>query len=129
MRKKKSIDWISAYVFNNVENKCFKALQHNVWDTEVIQTPIPKVLFGLTATKSDEVTITEDVKKELHESILNDCNEIFFDRFQFTINIYPKNQYIWIEISAKRKPKKMTLEEIEHALGYKVEIISEKKRG
>lgn len=129
MRTAKSIEWLSGYVYNTLENKCFKILQYNNWDKESIKVNLPKVLFGLSASKNVEVTIDDETKEKLYFTIFNDINEIFADRFDFEILIYPENQYIWINIDIKRKPKKMTLKEIEHALGYKIEIMSEKKRG
>ena len=129
MRTQKSIEWLSGYVYTTLETKCFKILQYNNWDKENIKVPLAKVLFGLTASKNAEVTIGDETKEKLYFSIFNDLNELFADRFNFEILIYPENQYIWVEVKITRKPKKMTLKEIEHALGYKIEIISEKKGG
>lgn len=128
MRTQKSIEWISGYVYNTLEHKCFRILQHNDWEKETVKEPIPKVLFGLRASKNDEVTIDDETKEKLYFTVFNDINEIFADRFNFEIVIYPENQYIWVEINITRKPKKMTLKEIEHALGYKVEVIDEPVR-
>jgi hypothetical protein len=125
MRTQRSIEWLSGYVYNTLENKCFKILQYNNWDKENIKIPLAKVLFGLSPSKNLEITIDDDTKEKLYFSILNDINEIFADRFNFEILTYPEAQYIWVEITITRKPKKMTLKEIEHALGYKVEVIDE----
>lgn len=128
MRTQKSIEWLSGYVYNTLENKCFKILQYNNWDKENIKVPLSKVSFGLSASKSVEVDIDDETKEKLYFTIFNDINEIFADRFNFEILIYPENQYIWVEINISRKPKKMTLKEIEHILGYKVEVIDEPVR-
>lgn len=125
MRTQKSIEWLSGYVYNTLENKCFKILQHNDWDKENVKVPLAKVLFGLSPSKNLEITIDDGTKEKLYFTIFNDVNEIFADRFNFEILIYPENQYIWVEINITRKPKKMTLREIEHALGYRVEVIDE----
>ena len=128
MRKQKSIEWLSGYVYNTLENKCFKILQYNNWEKENVKVPLAKVLFGLSASKNTDITIDDETKERLYFSIFNDINEIFADRFNFEILIYPENQYIWVEINITRKPKKMTLREIEHALGYKIEVIDEPTR-
>ena len=125
MRTQKSIEWLSGYVYNTLENKCFKILHYNSWDKENVKIPLAKVLFGLSASKNPEITIDDETKEKLYFAIFNNINEIFADRFNFEILIYPENQYIWVEITMTRKPKKMTIKEIEHALGYKVEVIDE----
>ncbi|MBO5712324.1 MAG: hypothetical protein J6R47_05735 [Acholeplasmatales bacterium] len=125
MKTQKSIEWLSGYIYNTLETKCFQILHYNNWGKENLKIPLAKVLFGLSASKNAEITIDDETKEKLYFSILNDINEIFADRFNFEILTYPEAQYIWIEINITRKPKKMTLKEIEHVLGYKIEVIDE----
>ena len=63
MRTQKSIEWITGYVYNTLENKCFKILHYNNWDKESVKVPLAKVLFGLSASKNIEVTIDDDTKE------------------------------------------------------------------
>jgi hypothetical protein len=72
MRTQKSIEWLSGYVYNTLENKCFKILQYNNWDKESVKVPLAKVLFGLSASKSVEVTIDDEIKEKLYFTVFND---------------------------------------------------------
>ena len=119
-------NFIAGCLFTKMETNICKKLKQGateIGDCEII----PKIWFGLTSSKS----VTNDIyscdkawfKKKL-EQTLNDL----LPQFETTIvKIVPDAQYIRFDYNVIKKApvKKMTVEQIEKELGYKVEIVSE----
>lgn len=138
MRTPKRFDWIIGYVFGDFEKKLLKYLTEenkpgmglkleDIDGSYMRVCNVPKVCFGLREYKSKENTILEGAGNRLCEVIKEELEEVFGKKFTFDIIYFPDNQYITFRMKAFRKqpPKKMTLKEIEAALGYEVEIVKE----
>jgi len=130
MMKKQTYEFIAGCVFTKMEATICKELKQipatadvNIGDCELI----PKIWFGLSSSHKVTNDITGDAKywlKEKLEMLLEDL----LPKFETTIvKIVPDNQYIRFDYNVVKKvpAKKMTVEQIEKELGYKVEIVSE----
>lgn len=132
--KTKSIDFITGYVYKSIEYNCakntkaFKDIPDDgyryevefpkVWIGGEPRGPVTGVGFGLTM-----------------QAILNGIEDAFNSTFNRDVNNF-KLQLSWGQANnpayvaiqsylVKDRPKKMTVTEIERALGYRVEIVSE----
>ena len=127
MMKEQSIPFIVGYLFSKMDVSITK--HFNVHKRNLIESHcVPKIWFGLSSCSS----ITNDVKGELKHQmkmLLEKTLKDLYPKFETTvIRIVPEQQYIRFDFDVKPIPevKKMTVEEIEKALGYKIEIVSDK---
>lgn len=130
MMKKQTYEFIAGCVFTKMEATICKELKRipatadvNIGNCELV----PKIWFGLTSMSKATNDITGDEKFWLKEK-LEMLMEDLFPKFEITIvKIVPDAQYIRFDYNVVRKVpvKKMTVEQIEEELGYKVEIVSE----
>ena len=129
MMTSQPIDFIVGCLFNRIETTVFKEMKNQDTDDITIGDceMIPKVWFGLRCNKDYTNDITGDNKHYLKsklERVLADA----MPRFDISITkIVPDAQYIRFDYNVTKKTtaKKMTVEQIEKELGYKVEIVSE----
>lgn len=131
MMKKQTYEFIAGCVFNKMETNVFEKLKQipatecniNINSHEMI----PKIWFGISSSHEVTNDITGDAKywlKDKLEMLMADL----LPKFETTIvKIVPDNQYIRFDYNVVKKVpvKKMTVEQIEKELGYKVEIVSE----
>ena len=128
--KNKSIEFIAGYVYSNIERKLITTLQDMGYydfsdytptkDAVILQDSVlvPQCWFEKPLTlKERKIEINTAIIKALFQ--LN-------THYYFKIEIEEYKQYYVFNyaVGKGRIPKKMTVEEIEKELGYKVEIIS-----
>lgn len=135
MRSQKPNEWIVGYIFHAFEDKILKFISeqnktgfgHNLdTDDSIMKVcSVPKVLFGLSADKSKENTLSLSDMGWYCNAVNSELFEVFGKKFTFDIICFPENQYMTFRMKAAKKapPKKMTLKEIEAVLGYEVEIV------
>lgn len=129
MMQKYSLDFIVGYVFARVDKAIFK----HFWTYEhknelIVSIEVPKIWFGLTSCSSITNDITGDKKYELIQKLTDTLNTIYPKLDCVCNKLIPENQYLKFHFRVKYREqvKKMTVEEIEEALGYKIEIVSDK---
>ena len=130
--KWKTADFIAGYVYRAIEytasknTNCFRSVPSNGFASDVC---FPKVWVGGKHNEDVENAAfsnkMEDVMQQLtdafvatygkHFQLLARWEEYAFGRANIAINYR----------ILKQEPKKMTVTEIEKALGYKIEIVSE----
>ena len=129
MMQKQSLDFIVGYVFAKVDKAIFK----HFWTYEhknelIVSIDTPKIWYGLTSCSSVTVDITGDKKYELIQKLNDTLNSLYPKLDSVCDKITPEKQYLKFHFRVKYREqvKKMTIEEIEKALGYKIEIVSDK---
>lgn len=130
MMKEQSLDFIVGYLFGNLDKSIFKHFyrQDKKGPLTVNSYCVPKTWFGLTSSKDVIEDIRGDVKYLLREAICNTLKDLYPKLEVYCERIVPYNQYIAFDFKIVKKPevKKMTVSEVEAALGYKIEIVSDK---
>ena len=128
MMQKQSLDFIVGYVFAKVDKGIFK----HFWTYEhknelLVSIDVPKIWFGLTSCSSVTNDITGDKKYELIQKLTDTLNSLYPKLDCVCDKITPENQYLKFHFRVKYREqvKKMTVAEVEKALGYKVEIVSD----
>lgn len=124
MMQKQTLEFNIGFIFSKIERDFFKHTKESS-DTFHSAVQVPKVWFGLPCSKWDSVDISLSDKAQIEQK-LYDISDSIFSGWEVRFYIKPINQYIEINyvFLKKEKPKKMTVGEIEKALGYKIEIIS-----
>ena len=131
MDKKKSLDFITGYVYSKIEKKIFSAYVNKLSKIEPIYISIPKIWFGLRPIRDKAEDVGCFDRNVLITSIKQLCLAYNTEKskYDFNLSMEPDKQYILITIEGKRtSPKEMTIAEIEKELGYKIEIIPEKEK-
>lgn len=125
MMKEQSMDFNIGVIFSCIERAYVKRIKSDI-EKYVDTVSIPKVWFGLRPLNIDFLSSFQvsELMQRLN-SILEDLTEK--SKFKIQVSAVLSNrQYIDIEYAiTKKSAKKMTVEEIEKALGYKIEIVSE----
>lgn len=126
MMKAQTLEFNIGYAFAKIDKKLFDYIKGGCKGILIGEVSIPKIWFGLSCSTMSNVDISLSEKEEIGVR-LYDIFENANPHFYLCINIRPDKQYITIDyvITRKEHPKKMTVNEIEKALGYKVEIVSE----
>ena len=129
MMQKQSLDFIIGYVFAKVDKAVFK----HFWTYEhrnelIVSIDVPKSWFGLTSCSSVTNDITGDKKYEMIQKLNDTLNSLYPKLDSVCDKITPENQYLKFHFRVKYREqvKKMTVAEVEEALGYKIEIVSDK---
>ena len=129
MMQKQSLDFIVGYVFARADKAIFK----HFWTYEhrnelLVSIEVPKIWFGLTSCSAYINDITGEKKYELIQKLTDTLNSLYPKLDCVCDKITPENQYLKFHFRVKYKEpvKKMTVEEIEKELGYKIEIVSDK---
>lgn len=127
--QKQSLDFIVGYVFAKADRGIFK----HFWTYEnknelLVSVDVPKIWFGLPSHNNITNDISGDKKYELIQKLTDTLNDLYPKLDSICEKITPEKQYLKFHFRVKYKEqiKKMTVEEIEKALGYKIEIVSEK---
>ena len=133
MMKAKSLDFIVGYVFAKMDRSIFKHFSNNdtvidPTETLVESITVPKIWFRLSSCQQVTNDIKGDEKYILRENICEALNSIYPRLETICERIIPEKCYIRFDFKVKYREqvKKMTVEEIEEALGYKIEIVSDK---
>lgn len=127
MMQRQSLDFIVGYLFNSLDKSIFKHFSNHK-STLVESHCVPKIWFGLSSSSC----YTNDVKGEIKYQLKIMLEKVLQDLYpQFkteVVRIVPEKQYLRFDFKITPIPevKKMTVEEIEEALGYKIEIVSDK---
>lgn len=127
--QKQPLDFIAGYVFARMDKAMFK----HFWTYEhknelIVSIEVPKTWLGLTSCSSVTNDITGDKKYELIQKLNDTLNSLYPKLDSVCERITPENQYLKFHFRVKYREqiKKMTVEEIEKELGYKIEIVSDK---
>lgn len=129
MMKAKSLDFITGYVFAKMDRSIFKQFSNNdIKETLVESITVPKIWFGLSSCQQVTNDIKGDEKYLLRENICEALNSIYPRLETICERIIPEKCYIRFDFKVKYREqiKKMTVAEVEEALGYKIEIVSDK---
>lgn len=127
MMKAKSLDFITGYVFAKMDRSIFR--HFNEYKSTLVESHcVPKIWFGLSSCQQVTNDIKGDEKYMLRENICEALNSIYPRHKTICERIIPEKQYIRFDFKVTPIPevKKMTVEEIEEVLGYKIEIVSDK---
>ena len=129
MMQKQSLDFIVGYVFTRVDRAIFR----HFWTYEnknelIVSIDVPKIWFGLTSCSSITNDINGDKKHELMQKLNDVLNSLYPKLDSVCDKIAPEKQYLkfHLKVNYKEQVKKMTVAEVEEALGYKIEIVSDK---
>ena len=127
MMQGKSLDFITGYVFAKMDRSIFKHFNVRK-DTLVESHCVPKIWFGLSSCQQVTNDIKGDEKYLLRENICEALNSVYPRLETICERIIPEKCYIRFDFRVKyrEKIKKMTVAEVEEALGYKIEIVSDK---
>ena len=123
--KTQSLEFITGYLFCDSERMLIKRIHGNDTVQKVECTvQIPKCWFGVPANSNRDIDIEDKIY--VKSSTVNKLSPIFF---KWDINVQDEldRQYIKFTFIATKKKKKMTITEIEEALGYPIEIVEEHK--
>lgn len=128
MMQRQSLDFIVGYLFKSMDNIIFKHFSHHKNTLLESHCVVPKIWFGLSSCSSITNDITGDNKYYLIQKLQNTLNALYPKFNTICERIIPEKQYIRFDFKVTPIPevKKMTVEEIEKALGYKIEIVSDK---
>ena len=127
MMHKQSLDFIVGYLFKSMYTSIFK--HFNCHKSTLVESHcVPKIWFGLSSCSSITNDITGDKKYELIQKLQDTLNDVYPKFNTICERVVPEKQYIRFDFKVTPIPevKKMTIEEIEKALGYKIEIVSDK---
>ena len=129
MMKEQSLDFIVGSVFEKVGKDIYKHFAEELRQGTLVQSySVPKIWFGLSSCHSVTNDISGSKKYQMIEKLTCTLNDLYPKLETFCERIIPENQYIRFDIKVKRREvvKKMTVAEVEEALGYKIEIVSDK---
>ena len=130
MMKEQNSDFLTGYIFAEIQRIVYKQIYKNPKDINKINdfVLVPKIWFGLKSDKSVNNFISGFVRATLLNKISNVLKDLFPKWESIEITCQPQQQYVRFDFTMMRQvPKKLTIEEIEKKLGYKIEIISEKE--
>ena len=122
-------DFIIGYVFGKLERKLIEAIMHH--DKEFhASVSVPKIWFGLKASKQPTITIPEHQISKLRIDLKYMLNAYGTNKtiFEHDIIIKPDEQFISFIVHSERVElvKEMTIKQIEKELGYKIKVVSDK---
>lgn len=129
MMKEQSLDFIVGSVFARVDVDIYKHFAKEENKGALVKSySVPKIWFGLTSCHSYTNDIVGSKKYEMIQKLADTLNDLYPKLETICERIVPENQYLKFDIKVKRREqvKKMTVEEIEEVLGYKIEIVSDK---
>ena len=129
MMQKQSLDFIVGYVFCKMDKSIYKHFHTYEHKSTLVESHcVPKIWFGLSSCSSITNDVTGDKKYELIQNLQGTLNALYPKFNTICERIVPENQYLRFDFKVTPIPevKKMTIEEIEKALGYRIEIVSDK---
>lgn len=123
MMQKQTDEFIAGFIFNKAEETIVKSGLSS--ESIEFSVTIPKIWFGF-GTYNPHWPLTEkqfESLSSMKEIIIKAIIQLTNSKYQITVATIDENQYLKFNFSLN-KPKKMTVKEIEKALGYKIEIVS-----
>lgn len=128
MMKQQLISFISGCLFEKMSRKMYDFIQDGA-EAENGWVCIPKIWFGLPYSDNILFDLKGSVKYELRTCLEETLLDLFPNYKCEIIKIVPEGAYITFDykFSKKETVKKMTVADVEKALGYKVEIVSGEK--
>lgn len=123
MMQKQTDEFIAGFIFYKADETIIKAGLN--CDSIEFSVQIPKIWFGFN-TYTSYLTCSRiqlESLSNMKEIVINTIKQLTNNKYKITIEVMEENQYLKFNFYLN-KPKKMTVSEIEKALGYKVEIIS-----
>lgn len=130
MMKEQNSDFLAGYIFAEIQRIAYKQIKKNPRNINEINdyVLVPKIWFGLKCDKDVNNFIGEGARFTLLNKIYSVLKDLFPKWESIEITCQPHQQYVRFDFTMIRQvPKKLTIEEIEKKLGYKIEIISEKE--
>lgn len=134
MMKQQSPEFLLGYLFSEIERKVIKDItgkgptySHYLPNTFIAQVPL--LWFGVKNASSkfthplvleNTLLVAEDICKKLDETL----HDLFTKRLFHTV-VVKDNAYYKFVTTVIEDRRRMTLSQIEDALGYKVTIVSE----
>ena len=124
----KSHEFIEGYIFSEAESTLLEAFAKKKEKFSKTVT-VPKSWFGLRATAQEYIMLPEHEQSKLRlelKEILCQMNSTI-RAYEYEITFSPYLQYVRINIEGTyiQPVRKMTLEQVEEELGYKIEIVGE----
>lgn len=123
MMQKQTDEFIAGFIFNKADETIVKSGLNS--ESIEFSVTIPKNWFGfytyisyLTCSRTQLESLSN-----MKEILINAIKQLTNNKYKITIETMEENQYLKFNVYLN-KPKKMTVSEIEKALGYKVEIIA-----
>jgi hypothetical protein len=120
MMQKQTDEFIAGYIFKEADRIILcSGLNQKIINFEL---QIPKIWFGVKYHQSVFIGTLFNISKIAADAI----KQLTDNKYEVLWGTREENQYILFSFCLKKKPdtKKMTIKEIEKALGYKVEIVS-----
>ena len=130
MMKEQKDNFLVGYLFSDIERKVFKEAQNNPMVDEISGSIlIPKIWFGFPYNITNKFIEYNNTKIICVVMELKEVLKDFLPKWErFNIEFSSQKQYICFDFTLyKEARRKMTLEQIEKKLGYKIELIKEKK--
>ena len=127
MMTEQSIPFIVGYLFKSMDGSIFK--HFNCHKSTLVESHcVPKIWFGLSSSSCYTNDIKGEIKHQLKIMLEKVLQDLYPELKTEVARITPEKQYIRFDFIVTPVPevKKMTVEEIEKALGYKIEIVSDK---
>lgn len=123
--KEQTLEFNIGYAFAALDRAFIKCVDEKL-DFDFGKVLIPKVWFGYKYWSALEEDILNHIKRDIYTRLYGIFEDIA-PKWEVGLKIDQYKQYIRINytFAKKEEPKKMTVNEIEKALGYKVEIVSE----
>ena len=129
MMKEQNKEFLAGYIFAEIQRVVYKQIKKNPKTINKINdfVLVPKIWFGLKCDKNIDNFISEGVRFTLLNILYDVLKDLFPKWESIEITCQPHQQYVRFDFTMIRQvPKKLTVEEIEKKLGYKIEIIPEK---
>lgn len=129
MTKAKSLPFILGYLLARIEGAISEHfLQCGCNNKFTGGLLVPKTWFGLSSCPFITNDIKGDYKYQLKVALQKVLSDLYPNFETVCEKIIPEGQYIKFDfkITPLSEVKKMTVEEIEKELGYKIEIVSDK---
>ena len=129
MMTKQPLPFIVGYLFKSMDTSIYKHFHTYEHISVLVEShSVPKIWFGLSSCSSVTNDITGDKKYELIQNLQDTLNALYPKFETVCERIIPEGQYIRFDFKVTPIPeiKKMTVDEIEKELGYKIEIVSDK---
>lgn len=127
MMTKQPLPFIVGYLFKSMDTSIYK--HFNCHKSTLVESHcVPKIWFGLSSCSSITNDIKGDYKYQLKVTLQKVLSDLYPKFETICERIVPEGQYIRFDFKVTPIPevKKMTVEDIEKELGYKIEIVSEK---
>lgn len=127
MMKIQTNEFITGYVFAEAERKFVKRIKENPeLEHIVVDVDVPKCWFHMIQALNPSVSAPVHDVSYITEHVLNALTDVLI-KWDFDCTSDVNHQYQRFRFYAQKKieRKKVTVEDIEKILGYRIEIVSE----